>query len=293
MRKHRTDGDVPVPVQAEKINMENLLSTKLFYCAFSCYCGALISYLVLLASEKKDLLRAAVIFMIAGFLFHSSGIALRTSECQHLPLANMFEYMLVAAWFSALCYFVIIKFVKNWFVSACNVIAIVILMAIISLLPKEGSSALMPALRSYWLSIHVTAAAASEGLFAIGFASSILYLLKSFLPSTHRFLPRIPELTTLDAITYRSIVTGYLLFTLGALFAGAIWAHRAWGSFWSWDPKETCSLVVWIIYSAYLHVRINRKLKSLVPHLLSIAGFIAALLTFFSTMFLGGMHSYG
>jgi len=277
--------------------MENLLSTKFFYLAFSCYCGALLSYLVLLATEKKGVLRAAVIFMTAGFLFHSFGIAFRTSECRHLPLANMFEYMLVAAWFSALCYFVIIKFVKNWFVSACNVIVILILMVIISLLPKEGSSALMPALRSYWLSIHVTAAAASEGLFAIGSASSILYILKSFLPSTHRFQPRIPELTLLDAITYRSIVTGYLLFTLGALFAGAIWAHRAWGSFWSWDPKETCSLVVWIIYSAYLHVRINRKFPGLAPglapHLLSIAGFIAALLTFFSSMFLGGLHSYG
>lgn len=278
--------------------MENLLSTKFFYLSFSCYCGALLLYLVLLATAKKGTLHAASVFMIGGILFHTLGIVFRTREFVHVPVATMFEYMLVAAWFAALGYFITVKFVKNRLVAASNVTVIIMMMVIVSVMPKEGSSALMPALRSNWLSIHVTAAAASEGLFAIGFASSILYLLKSFLPPTHRFKQKMPDLSLLDALTYRSIAAGYLLFTLGALFAGALWAHRAWGSFWSWDPKETCSLVVWIIYSAYLHIRLRRrlesgKLTSLLPHFLSIAGFIAALLTFFSSMFLGGMHSYG
>lgn len=197
--------------------MENLLSTKFFYLAFAGYCGALVSYLILFAVEKKSFLRASIAFMAGAFLFHSLGIVLRTLEFQHLPLATMFEYMLTAAWFAALCYFVIIKFVKNWFVSACNVIVVVMLMVIISLLPKEGSSALMPALRSYWLYIHVAAAAASEGLFAIGCASSILYIIKSKLPTSSGLQSRIPDRTLLDTLAYRSIVIGYLLFTLGAL----------------------------------------------------------------------------
>jgi cytochrome c-type biogenesis protein CcsB len=273
--------------------MENLLSTKLFYCAFACYCSAFLSYLILIATGKINVLRAGITFMAGAFLFHTVGIFLRTREFQHLPVTTMFEYMLVAAWFGALCYFVIIKFVKNWFVSACNVIVIVMLMVIVSLLPKEGSSALMPALRSYWLYIHVTSAAASEGLFGIGCASSILYLIKTRLCPVNCLYAKIPELALLDEITYRSITVGYLLFTLGALFAGALWAHKAWGSFWSWDPKETCSLIVWMIYSGYLHIRINRRSIGLMPHFLSIAGFMAALLTFFSTLLLGGMHSYG
>ncbi len=273
--------------------MENLLSTKFFYLAFACYCGAAVSYVILLATEKKNVLRAAVVLMIVAFLFHSLGIAFRTREFQHIPITGMSGYMFVAAWFTALCYFIVVRFVKSWLVSACNVMVIVMLMVIVSLLPKEGSSALMPALRSYWLYIHVTAAAASEGLFAIGCASSILYIVKSSLPPASRLQLKIPGQSLLDTLTYRSIVAGYLLFTLGALFAGALWAHRAWGSFWSWDPKETCSLIVWLIYSAYLHLRINRRSRTLIPHFLSIAGFIAALLTFFSTMFLGGLHSYG
>lgn len=95
----------------------------------------------------------------------------------------------------------------------------------------------MPALRSYWLQIHVTLAAASEGAFAVGFVSSILYLIKSRLSESSRIASRLPDLTRLDIITYRSIAVGYPMFTVGALFAGAIWAHQAWGSFWSWDPQ--------------------------------------------------------
>lgn len=272
--------------------MESLLSTKFFYGAFAFYCCALLSYLLLLATEKKAILRIAITLMGGAFLFHTLGIVFRAHEFRHLPITNMYEYMLAAAWSAALCYFVVVRYVKHWFVSAGTVVMVIMLMAIVSLLPKEGSTALMPALRSCWLYIHVTAAAASEGLFAIGCASSLLFIIKSRLSPASGFQLKIPDLSLLDLVTYRAIVAGYLLFTLGALFAGAIWAYRAWGSFWSWDPKETCSLVVWIVYSAYLHLRINRGSRGLALHLLSVAGFIAALLTFFSTMFLGGMHSY-
>jgi cytochrome c-type biogenesis protein CcsB len=273
--------------------MENLLSTKLFYGGFACYGIALLLYFLLLGTERKFLLRAATTLMAIAFLLHTLGIVARTREFHHLPLANMYEYMLIAAWFAAAGYFVIIKFITSRFIGACTVTAVIMLMITAALLPKEGSSALMPALRSYWLYIHVTAAAASEGLFAIGCVSSVLYILKSALPHSSAVSMKIPDRAVFDTLTYRSIVIGYLLFTLGALFAGSVWAHRAWGSFWSWDPKETCSLVVWIIYSAYLHVRLRGKAGGLAPHFLSIAGFMAALLTFFASLFLGGLHSYG
>ena len=273
--------------------MEILPSTKLFYSGFAGYGAALLLYCILLGTENKIFLRAAIVLMALAFLQHTLGIVLRTREFHHVPLANMYEYMFMAAWFTAAGYFVIIKLLKNRFIGACTVTAVVMLMITAALLPKEGSFALMPALRSYWLYIHVTAAAASEGLFAIGCISSVLYILKSALPHSSAFSMKIPDRAVFDTLTYRSIVIGYLLFTLGALFAGAVWAHRAWGSFWSWDPKETCSLVVWVIYSAYLHLRLRGKSGDVAPHFLSIAGFIAALLTFFASLFLGGLHSYG
>lgn len=272
--------------------MEGLLNIKLFTAAFICYFSAIISYLILIATEKKPVLKASIFFMILSFVFHTLGIIFRIIEYKHPPLANMYEFMTVLAWFGCVGYFIILKLVKNRIVGALNGAVIFMLMAAASLLPKEGTAQLLPALRSYWLQIHVTLAAASEGAFAVGFASSILYLVKSNLAGSGRMASRLPDVTLLDTITYRAIAVGYPLFTIGALFAGAIWAHQAWGSFWSWDPKETCSLVVWIIYSAYLHVRIIRGSRGNIPHILSIAGFAAAILTFFSSLILGGLHSY-
>lgn len=272
--------------------MEGLLNIKFFTVAFICYFAAIISYLILIATEKKPVLKLSIFFMILSFVFHTLGIVFRIIEYRHPPLANMYEFMTVLAWFACVGYFVIVRYVKNWIVWALNGAVIFMLMVAASLLPKEGTAQLLPALRSYWLQIHVTLAAASEGAFAVGFASSVLFLIKSKLTNSSIIASRLPDVALLDTITYRAIAVGYPLFTIGALFAGAIWAHQAWGSFWSWAPKETCSLVVWIIYSAYLHVRIIRGSRGTIPHMLSIAGFTAAILTFFSSMILGGLHSY-
>ena len=273
--------------------METLLSTNCFYFAFIGYGCALLSSLILLATGKKTVSVASTAFMGVAFVMHAAALVLRTREFNHLPITNLYEYMIVLAWFAALCYFFVDRTVRNRFVSSFNVVIIVMLMLIVALLPKEGSQSLMPALRSYWLYIHVSAAAASEGLFAIGCSASVLFLIKSALKPGRRLYAKLPDLPRLDTIAYRSIVVGYVLFTVGALFAGAIWAHRAWGSFWSWDPKETCSLIVWIIYSAFLHLRINRQSQGRLPHVLSISGYLAALLTFFSSKFLTGLNSYG
>jgi cytochrome c-type biogenesis protein CcsB len=129
----------------------------------------------------------------------------------------------------------------------------------------------------------------------VAFVPSVLYLIKvrqkDIQPGSLR--DRLPDAGRLDEITYKFIMIGYPLFTLGALFAGAIWAHKAWGNFWSWDPKETCSLIVWIIYSIYLHARLVRGWKGKKTAILSIIGFLATILTFFSNLVLGGLHSYG
>jgi cytochrome c-type biogenesis protein CcsB len=273
--------------------MEQHLSTTFLYVTIIGYGVALLSTLILLASGKRLFSVASFAIMAAAVLAHTIALTARTIEFGHPPITNLYEYMTLLAWFAALGYFYIVRTVKNDFVAAFNIAVILMLMFIVALLPGEGSKNLMPALRSYWLYIHVSAAAASEGFFAIGFASSLLYLIKSGLRQGTPLYARLPDPRQLDAITYRTVVVGYVLFTLGALFAGAIWAQRAWGTFWSWDPKETTSLIVWIIYSIYLHLRINRNAQGRLPHVLSIAGFIAALVTFFSSMFLGGLHSYG
>ncbi|MBN2037968.1 MAG: c-type cytochrome biogenesis protein CcsB [Chitinispirillaceae bacterium] len=276
--------------------METLLSTDFLYIAFAAYGCALAVSLADSAFDRRTLARISLACMGLAVASHTGGLVMRAIEFGHFPVANMYEYMLFLAWCAALCYFPLEGLVKNRVVSTFAIVVIVLLMLIVSLLPKEGSASLMPALRSYWLHIHVSATAAGEGLFAIGFSASVLHLVKRLLPPharLSRLHAKIPPLAQLDTVAYRCIVPGYVLFTLGALFAGAIWADRAWGSFWSWDPKETSSLVVWIIYCAYLHLRAISPKNGSAIHILSIAGFLAALLTFFASMILGGLHSYG
>lgn len=267
-------------------------STNMFLYSFIIYGIACLIFLLIFASGKKKLATAALPIMSIAFTLHTIGLSLRIYQFHHLPLTGMYEFMALASWFGGAAYFVIWAITKNWFICFCNLFIVIVLMIIASVLPKNGNSSLVPALQSTWLYIHVTAAALSEVLFGIGFVSSLVFLLKSNIPADSNISKRLPDLSALDGITYRSIAVGYPLFTIGALFAGAIWAQRTWGSFWSWDPKETCSLLVWMIYSIYLHMRVKKLYNGLILHWVSIIGFLSALFTFMSTMFLGGLHSY-
>jgi len=100
------------------------------------------------------------------------------------------------------------------------------------------------------------------------------------------------KLDLLDEINYRAVSFGYPLYTVGALFAGAIWAEQAWGSFWSWDPKEVGALLVWLFYSAVLHARYNRDWQGEKLAILSIIGTITIFVTFYGNYFFGGLHAY-
>ncbi len=142
----------------------------------------------------------------------------------------------------------------------------------------------IPAVRSLWLALHVSLSFIGEAFFVVGFVAAI-GLLASRDDEQRRGMEHL--MTT-------SIGIGYPVFTLGALVLGAIWAEAAWGSWWSWDPKETWALVTWLIYTAYLHTRIARRLRGKLSAVLAIIGFVAALFTFFGVNFLlPGLHSYG
>jgi cytochrome c-type biogenesis protein CcsB len=230
--------------------------------------------------------------MIVGFVTQTAAMTVRTVTTGNPPLTNMYEYLLAFSWFSSIGYFVSLKYVKLGFVRALCAPVIFMIFVAASLFPKEPVEQLMPALQSAWLPIHITLAAAGEAAFLIAFVAAILLLLRIG-SNNEKFKSQLPDEDKLDSVVYQAIVIGYPLFTIGALFAGAVWAYRAWGSFWSWDPKETCSLIVWLIYSFYLHARFVRGWRRKRAAWLAIFGFIAAIMTLFSNMVLGGLHSYG
>lgn len=266
---------------------------QFFWWSFIAYSIACLLYVVYLAVESKHVSRIATVFMGIGLGLQTIAIVLRSLVLQRLPLSNMFEYISVFAWFAGVLYFVFLKMYRKQIIGAFVSPVIFMLMVSASLLPKEASMQLVPALQSYWLQIHVSLAALGEAAFAIAFAANVMYFVKAGIRDSSRLAQRLPDLNLLDRLAYKAIAVGYPLFTVGALFAGAIWAEQAWGSFWSWDPKEVGSLVVWLVYSAYLHARHVKGWSGTRAAVLSTTGFICTLLTFFANMVLGGLHAYG
>jgi cytochrome c-type biogenesis protein CcsB len=132
-----------------------------------------------------------------------------------------------------------------------------------------------------------------EAAFAVAFGTSIMYLIRAR-TNENSFVDRtFPQLETLDTISYRAIIIGFPIFTIGALIFGAIWAKFAWGDYWTWDPKETWALITWIVYALYLHIRIVHGWKGKPAAWISIIGFMATMFTLFGVNYLlSGLHSY-
>ena len=135
-------------------------------------------------------------------------------------------------------------------------------------------------------SVHVASAVVAYGTLTIGFGAVILYLIKN-----KREFCWLPDLAVLDTISYRAVVIGFPFLTL-VILLGTLWADIAWGRYWGWDPKETASLVTWLIYAAYIHARVMRGWRDARSALLLIIGFATILLTFFGNYIFSGMHAY-
>ncbi|MCF8124713.1 MAG: c-type cytochrome biogenesis protein CcsB, partial [Desulfotignum sp.] len=152
---------------------------------------------------------------------------------------------------------------------------------------------LIPALKSNWLIAHVVTCFLGYAGFAVAFGLSIIYFVKPKQPDKGAIASRLPAWELIDELTYQMVVFGFLFLTIG-IITGAVWANSAWGKYWSWDPKETWSLITWFVYAIFMHLRLMRGWQGRNLALVSIAGFMAVLFTYFGVNFLlSGLHSYG
>jgi cytochrome c-type biogenesis protein CcsB len=149
----------------------------------------------------------------------------------------------------------------------------------------------VPALRSYWIVIHVSTIAVSSGLLLVPGVASILYLLRRA-GRPAGFVSLLPAAEVLDRLAYRTTILAFPLYTF-AIIAGAIWAEAAWGRFWGWDPKETVAFVAWVVYAAYLHARATAGWRGRAAAWINVSGFAVMVFNlFFINMVVAGLHSY-
>ncbi len=229
-----------------------------------------------------------------GFITNFYGFILRWIQTHqtgfgYVPLSNLYESLI----FFGLCLagiylFWELKLNKKVFGSLVFILASLI-MAFASFVTDSSIKPLVPALKSNWLIAHVITCFIGYAAFALAFVIGIFYLL-SYKPAIGKHLP---DKGQLDNFLYKTMLFGFLWLTLG-IITGAIWADQAWGNYWSWDPKETWSLITWFIYAGAIHARLIRGWHGKKLALLSIIGFAAVLFTYFGVNFLlSGLHSYG
>jgi cytochrome c-type biogenesis protein CcsB len=277
-----------------------LSSQTLFNISMGIYLISFLGYLALATSQNKMLGALITSLLTIGLILHSGGLVSRWMETHqtgygYVPLSNMYESLIFFSWTIVLIYLILeFKYrqkIIGVFVTPFAFLAI----ALTSIIPGIDAkiTPLVPALQSNWLTIHVTTCFFGYASFAVSFGISILYLIRDRKEVQKKKVSKwLPSTPILDEINYKSIVIGFPLLTLG-IVTGAAWANYAWGSYWSWDPKETWSLITWFIYAAFLHARFTRDWRGKKVAILSIVGFTAVLFTYFGVNYLiSGLHSY-
>ncbi|MFC5512938.1 c-type cytochrome biogenesis protein CcsB [Massilia jejuensis] len=236
---------------------------------------------------------AAVVLGFTGMMVRWFESYLIGADVGHIPVSNLYEVFILFAMITALFY---LYYEERYATRQLGAFVLLIIGAAVAFLlwytvSRDAATIqpLVPALQSWWMKIHVPANFIGYGTFALAAMVGTAYLLKS-----HGILAdRLPALEVLDDVMYKSISVGFAFFTVATIL-GALWAAEAWGGYWSWDPKETWALIVWLNYAAWLHMRLMSGLRGRVAAWWSVVGLLVTTFAFLGVnMFLSGLHSYG
>jgi cytochrome c-type biogenesis protein CcsB len=267
--------------------------------------------------KKKSSFTVWVLTILVNLLI-TLQLSFRWSISGHFPISNLYESLYFLTWGISLGQLLIEREYPSPVIPAIAIpIELLSVAFACFVLPEDLklSSNLVPALRSSWLIMHVSVVMLSYAALIIGslLSASVLFVNKNsplqirssstgiggFKTSNNYSLNELlnpiefSHSEELDTLSYRSILVGFVLLTLG-LISGAVWANEAWGTWWSWDPKETWALISWLFYAAYLHMRISKGWQGRKPALLATTGFLVVLVCYLGVNFLGiGLHSYG
>jgi len=299
--------------------IKNILSDPVLNLGIFAFYILLFSLPFSLISTIKNKSSEIVKFLaIVANIFITLQLILRWIISSHFPVSNLFESLCFLSWGLILAQLLLEREYQTPIISTLSIPIILITLGFACyFLPENlrSSSNLVPALRSSWLIMHVSVVMLSYASLIIGscISASVLFIennkdlqirsnslgiggykISNLSPKIDVIKPyKFTHVEKLDTLSYRSILVGFVLLTLG-LVSGAVWANEAWGTWWSWDPKETWAFISWLFYAAYLHMRISKGWQGRKPALLATSGFFIVLICYLGVNFWGvGLHSYG
>ena len=253
------------------------------------------------APPRRRAASIAVSLTWLAFFVHAGAVVLRGLSAHRVPWGNMYEFsvtgaVVVTGVFLALLLRRDLRYLGTFVVGP---VLLTLGLAVVVLYTE--SAQLVPALQSYWLVIHVSVAFVASALLTIAFSATVLQLVQQRREQARaagnparrgRFMEGLPGSAELERAGYRLVAIAFPLWTF-TLVAGAIWAERAWGRYWGWDPKEVWTFVIWVVYAAYLHARATRGWDGRRAAYLSLAGYVCVLINFLVVnVFFSGQHSY-
>ena len=272
------------------------------------YVLATVIYFVALFGRSEFAGQTATALTWSATVMGLTGLLVRWRESYYLlgadvgyiPVSNLYEVFILFALITALLY---LFYEGRHRTRAMGGFALLIISAAVAFLlwytfEREAHhiQPLIPALQSYWMKLHVPANFIGYGAFALAAMLGVAYLLRAGAEKRRPdgLLARtLPPLDLLDDVMYRAIALGFAAFTIATIL-GALWAAEAWGGYWSWDPKETWALIVWLNYAAWLHLRLTKGWRGTPMAWWAIIGLFVTLFAFLGVnMFLSGLHSYG
>ena len=256
------------------------------------------------APQAERFGRVAVAATVLGLAVQLTSLTLRGIATHRVPWGNMYEFASVVGAAAVIAYLVVlIRLPQVRYLGMFLLFPIVVLLFLAGTVLYAPAAPLVPALRSYWIAIHVTTISIGTGIFLVSFVATVLYLVRrrweisveagrtpTRFPVT--LGSRLPVTDVLDRMAYRTVAFGFPVYTFG-IIAGAIWAEAAWGRYWGWDPKETWAFITWVVYAAYLHARATAGWRGTAAARVNIVAFATMIFNFFIiNMVVSGLHSY-
>jgi cytochrome c-type biogenesis protein CcsB len=268
--------------------------SALFVMAMVTYFIAMIARSDFTGKVASSMTWSAAAMGLVGLLVRWRETYLVNPDFGHIPVSNLYEVFVLFAIITALIY---LFYEGRYRTRALGGFVLLVISAAVAFLLWYSFSRnaheiqpLVPALQSYWMKIHVPANFVGYGAFALAAMIGVAWLLAERFTG---FASRLPGQDIMDDLMYKSIALGFAFFTVATIL-GALWAAEAWGGYWSWDPKETWALIVWLNYAAWLHMRLTKGWRGAPMAWWSIVGLFVTLFAFLGVnMFLSGLHSYG